>query len=98
MMKTKLYTFTSDGGHGWVKVSLAEIKKLNIADKISHYSYVRNGMAYLEEDCDMEVAYNALMFSGVTMKLKYTNSKGIRQSKIRGYDSYDASKIDWNNV
>jgi hypothetical protein len=94
-MKDKFYNFTSDGGHGWAKISLKELHKLGIAEKISHYSYMRKGFAYLEEDCDMTVLYNALGLRGITMKLRYSDSKGIRSSKIRNYDSYDASKVNW---
>jgi hypothetical protein len=34
------YTFITDGGHGWLSVSLEEIQKLGITDQISSYSYI----------------------------------------------------------
>lgn len=46
------YTFFEDGGHGWLKVSMAELKGLGIADKITDYSYRTKDYAYLEEDSD----------------------------------------------
>lgn len=48
------YIFTSDPGHGWLRVPMAELVALGIADKISTYSYVSvdHRFAYLEEDCD----------------------------------------------
>lgn len=51
-MKTE-YHFYTDPGHGWLRVPLAELIELGIADSISGYSYVRHAFAYLEEDCDM---------------------------------------------
>ena len=47
MMK-ETYTFYSDAGHGWLKVSIYEAKELDI--KISKYSYRKNHTLYLEED------------------------------------------------
>ena len=48
------YTFYSDPGHAWLKVSVQEIKHYNIAHLISNYSYVDNRLenVYLEEDLD----------------------------------------------
>ena len=46
------FTFHSDAGHGWVEVPMAVLKELEIADKITSYSYLRDKTAYLEEDCD----------------------------------------------
>jgi hypothetical protein len=49
---TTKYRFIEDPGHGWLEVPIEQINALGIAEKISGYSYKRNGMAYLEEDCD----------------------------------------------
>ena len=54
-----MYKFYSDPGHGWLAVPMDEINKLGIVNKISRYSYLNNEMAYLEEDCDFEVFFNA---------------------------------------
>lgn len=50
-----MYTMHTDPGHGWLEVSVSELRSLGIADKITHYSYLsRDGnTAYLEEDCDL---------------------------------------------
>ena len=37
--ETTEYLYITDAGHGWLKVPLAELLKLGIADKISSYSY-----------------------------------------------------------
>ena len=54
------YTFYSDPGHAWLKVSVQEIKHYNIAHLISNYSYVDNRLenVYLEEDLDAYLFLN----------------------------------------
>lgn len=95
-MKSITINFYADSGHSWGKVSLKLIKDLGIADKISHYSYMRGKFAYLEEDCDAGVLVHALKASGYTVKYKefITN----KSSKIRSYDSYSTKKIDWDSL
>jgi hypothetical protein len=51
-MTTHLYTFWTDPGHGWLEVPLQELDELGITDTISHYSFMDQTCAYLEEDCD----------------------------------------------
>jgi|TARA_R110000803_G_scaffold94907_2_gene162664 hypothetical protein len=58
-MQNTNYTFHSDAGHAWLQVTLSELKELNIMHKISHYSYLDDKNAYLEEDCDCSVFLNA---------------------------------------
>ena len=48
----KKYRFHSDPGHGWLEVTLQELFALGIYDKISRFSYEKEGTIYLEEDCD----------------------------------------------
>ena len=40
-MKTKTIPYYTDPGHGWIKVSLKELEKYDLMDKISSYSYIR---------------------------------------------------------
>jgi hypothetical protein len=84
----KSITIYTDPQHGWAKVSLNELLKLNILDKISTYSYIhKNGLnAYLEEDCDLSLYLKALDNKGIKFKLieKHTN----KSSKIRSYKRY----------
>jgi len=51
--------FYADPGHGWCAVKRDLLTKLNIADKISHYSYARGNTVYLEEDCDLSTFMQA---------------------------------------
>lgn len=41
-----------DPGHSWLEVPRAELDALNLSNKVSAYSYQRDGRVYLEEDCD----------------------------------------------
>lgn len=95
-MKTKTILFYSDPGHGWAKVSIRELNKLGIADKITTYSYMRGDYAYLEEDCDLTTYVNALRDAGYKdeqIKFKGTTS-AYRQSRIRGYDYYSYKSLN----
>lgn len=84
----KSITIYTDPSHGWAKVSLNELLKLNILDKISTYSYIhKNGInAYLEEDCDLSLYLKALDDKGIKFRIieKHTN----KSSKIRSYKRY----------
>jgi hypothetical protein len=53
------YRFITDPGHGWLEVPRAELDALGITHKISAYSYQRDELAYLEEDCDFAVFHAA---------------------------------------
>lgn len=85
-MKSKKYTMYSDCSHGWLKVSKKELKQLDIADKISHYSYERGDYAYLEEDCDYSKFVAVMNSLGYCVQVvdKYSS----KQSKIRSYNTY----------
>lgn len=56
----KRYVFFSDPGHGWLQVTRADLKELDIEDKISSCSYQKGEYVYLEEDCDAGVFFQAL--------------------------------------
>ena len=48
----KTYIWAVDAGHEWLAVKMNELVNLNIAHKISAYSYMKGGTVYLEGDCD----------------------------------------------
>ena len=58
------YRFITDPGHGWLEVPRAELDALGIANQISAYSYQRDDMTYLEEDCDFAVFHRAKEAAG----------------------------------
>lgn len=79
----------ADPGHAWARFPKARLVKLGIADKITAYSYERNGQAFLEEDCDLATLINALKGAGYT-DIKFNESHTNKSSKIRSYSSYYA--------
>lgn len=85
----KAFSYYTDGGHGWVRVPLAIVAQLGIANSISSYSYMRSSYAYLEEDSDMTKfhhAYTALNGYAPKYVAKHTE----KQSKIRSYKRFHA--------
>ena len=64
-METKQSTFFEDPGHGWLEVPLVDIFKAGVEDKISSYSYLSDGVAYLEEDCDAPLFVKSLEDAGI---------------------------------
>jgi hypothetical protein len=87
----KSITIYTDPSHGWAKVTLKQLIRLNIADKISTYSYIRRnrsgaGFAYLEEDCDLSTYLKALDAKGIQYKFNTLHTD--KTSKIRSYSRY----------
>lgn len=80
------FDYYSDPGHGWVKVPIKELKELEIADKISPWSYMKGDYAYLEEDKDVYIFMMAMKKVGKPVSFREHNTD--RQSKIRNYTSY----------
>jgi len=85
MNKIKL-KFYSDPGHGWVAVKRKIVYDMDLAGKISPYSYQRGQTVYLEEDLDANLLINSLRDRGIEIILleKSTN----KYSPIRSYDRF----------
>jgi len=82
----------SDPGHGWVAVKVKVLQELGIADKITHFSYLKGKTAYLEEDCDLSTfvaAYTEKYGQKPAFNEKFTNNR----SPIRSYASYHVEKV-----
>jgi hypothetical protein len=85
----KIFSYYSDPGHGWIKVPMSLLIDLEIAHKISRYSYMRKGFAYLEEDCDASTFFNAYRARyGIDPKVKEYSARE-KSSKIRSYDDFE---------
>jgi len=82
----KVYFFYADPGHGWLKVKLSELVKLNILHEISQYSYLRKDDVYLEEDCDLAILCNIIRNLGT--ELKFIEKTSNKDSKIRSYERF----------
>ena len=70
-MNTTLLEFNriEDPGHSWLAVPLNYLAVSGVAAEISEYSPVRNGSIYLEEDCDLDLFYQAMTKKGYTVKM-----------------------------
>jgi hypothetical protein len=75
--------FYSDPGHGWLAVPLELLDRLNILDQISTYSYMRGGLAHLEEDCDYSRFALAMRDQGLEFSVR--EHRANNRSKIRSY-------------
>lgn len=85
------FNFYSDPAHGWAKVPLSLLKELKIDQKISSYSYVKKGNAYLEEDGDLGVFINAMKKAGKTVSFKESHTN--KSSRIRNYPRYGYDNV-----
>lgn len=88
MTKEITITVFADPGHAWARFPKARLARLGIAHKITSYSYQNGVNAFLEEDCDLSTLMTALKEQGYAIKFNENHTN--RQSKIRGYDTYQA--------
>ena len=81
------YIFHIDPGHGWFEVTRAELIRLGILNRISHYSYQKDDKVYLEEDCDATTFIQAKQALGedVTFDEQYL------EKPIRHYPMFNPS-------
>ena len=81
---TKTYTFYTDPGHGWLCAPLQEVRKSKIS--VSRYSYMRDGNAFLEEDCDAPKFLQYLQNNDIQYKIVENNTNN--ESPIRSYKRF----------
>ena len=83
--------WVADPGHAWLSVPLSLVRALGIADRISNYSYMRDGRAYLEEDRDAEHLLNALPleFKGI----RYGTFHSPRPSHVRSMARFSGGAV-----
>lgn len=93
----KVFNFYADPGHGWMAVKKQQLVELGIAAQITPYSYQRGDTAYLEEDGDLGLFFEAFQKkTGEKPVLKQHH--GDRRSKIRNYDSYRCDSATYRVV
>ena len=78
--------FYEDPGHGWLAVPLEVLDMLGLIDQISPYSYMRGGLAHLEEDCDFSLFCRAMNDRALFFTLRHRHTDN--RSRIRNYDPY----------
>lgn len=82
------FLFHSDSGHGWLAVKKNILLELDIHKEISVFSYMKGDTAYLEEDCDASIFFEAYSIKfGITPSYRISKSRPDR-SPIRSYQSY----------
>lgn len=81
--QTKVYPQYGDPEGSFIKVSMEEIRLLNLEDKISHYSYIKDGYVFLENKHDAPLFMKT---KPIEIRLKTSMTK--RYSKIRSYEPY----------
>jgi hypothetical protein len=87
MKTTRKLTFHTDPGHGWLQVDRADLDALDIAHKISRYSYERGPWVYLEEDCDAALFMNAAKTAGWVLNMTEKNEPH-NDSPVRSFERY----------
>ncbi|CAB4122771.1 hypothetical protein UFOVP33_50 [uncultured Caudovirales phage] len=78
--KTVTLNFYTDPGHGWLEVEKTLIRALHLQP--STYSYQRDDMAYLEEDCDAYAFMEAAKAKGITVSIQ-SHNEPMRDSFVR---------------
>lgn len=87
MTTTRKLTYYTDPGHGWLAVDRADLDALDIAHKITRYSYERADRVYLEEDLDAMTYLEAARAAGWRVTTR-TNNEARNDSKIRSFAHY----------
>lgn len=88
------FDFYSDPSHAWLAAPLELLDHLQLLDKISSYSYIRGGLAYLEEDLDAGVLIAALKARNVAVAFRERVAKS--RSRVRDYMPYYPSRAREN--
>jgi len=88
-------SFYSDPGHGWLAVPLELLDRLQLLDRVSHYSYIRGRLAHLEEDCDASLFLATARQAGLAITFRDVTCAD-RHSRIRNYDPYSPERARKN--
>jgi hypothetical protein len=87
MKTTRKLTFYTDPAHGWLEVNRADLDALDIAHKVSRYSYERADRVYLEEDGDAALYLEAAKAKGWILTMAEKNEPH-NDSPVRSYPRY----------
>ncbi len=96
MSAQQAYVFFNDAGHAWLRVPIAELVGLSIADQITTCSYINGKYAYLEEDVDAGIFLRARFGPDITGKklreMHAIEDQRTEVSPIRDYEHYTCTK------
>ena len=86
-MLDRHFTFFSDAGHGWLRVTLDDCKAVGLSKfSFSHYSFIDRDWLYLEEDCDASKFFAAYVKTVGEMPIVHdvhTNGNSAIRHKAR---------------
>jgi hypothetical protein len=86
-MLDRHYTFFSDRGHGWLRVTVEDCAAVGLVrSDFSWYSYCDKNWLYLEEDCDASKFLAAYVKAVGEMPVIYdshTNGDSVIRHKAR---------------
>jgi predicted small secreted protein len=85
------YVYHQDSAHGWLEVPTRELRIMGLQDRITFYSYLRQGKAYLEEDVDMGTFLDIRRLLPKPFIFQSNNMDGM--CFIRNYPQYRAEDI-----
>ena len=90
LFHTNIINFVYDNSHGWGLIHVDTLKKYNLLDKISEYSYYDKDQDIIacEEDCDFPKVLKALDRSDV----KYN----INEVDVQNLHGANSNPRDWN--
>jgi hypothetical protein len=93
-MKNQHYTMFEDSGHGWLRVSMQEIRELKIEDIISGFSYISGDgeTAYLEEDCDFSTFLREKEAAGEAVNMKSIDTRHSENCFVRNLSGFPHGK------
>lgn len=82
-----------DGGHGWLRVPIEEIRLAVLQGlEISRFSYISEKFVYLEEDCDVSAWINFRQIPQETIS-KWKQSYRNGSSPIRNLPSFNNERL-----
>ena len=85
-----------DPGHGWYKVSRKLLRKMNLLDKISSFSYQKGDWVYLEEDCDATIFFDRYKELFGEIQIRVTTNIADNMSSIRYYENFGKYSDEYN--
>jgi hypothetical protein len=95
MLKFRVF---EDPGHAWIEVPMWLIRRLQIHDKITQFSYVKGNMVYLEEDCDYATFRTAYREQLQSLPVLIEGESVKNDSPVRNYRRYDVDEVMMNTA
>ena len=90
--------WVNDPGHGWLEVPLTDIAVLQIEGRISPYSFIFEGYAYLEEDADATIYFQRLDELDLPYPLTSTTHVNCFNRSLPGFRDETFDKAWWDGL